>query len=81
MKVYALYLDFPNGTDLQVFETREKAIDSLYDFVAESWHEVEEHVSQSLPADKNKAIDLYFETKQEDFGDIEFYELKECEIL
>lgn len=47
---------------------------------SESWHEIEEDIERDLPDDKNEAIDLYFEAKQEGLYDIETYELKECDL-
>ena len=75
--VWVLLVTYKHGDDITVFDSREKALVDLDDFVKEYW---DDWLSETLiPNDRQERIDAYFEN-QIDFVFHEFYTLEEKEI-
>jgi hypothetical protein len=60
--VILLIIEFPNGRNFFACEDGGRAIDELYEFVSEYWHEMPAEIGE-IPSDKLKAIELYYKEK------------------
>jgi hypothetical protein len=74
--VILLVIEFRNGRNFLACEDMERAIDELYEFVEEYWHEMPADVGQ-IPSDKLKAIELYYKEKEGE----ESYEMQALALL
>jgi len=61
--VILLLIEFPNGRNFFACEDSDRAIDELYEFVSEYWHEMPAGVGP-IPSDKLKGIELYYKEKE-----------------
>jgi len=61
--VILLIIEFPNGRNFFACEDGGRAIDELYEFVSEYWHEMPAEIGE-IPSDKLKAIELYYREKE-----------------
>lgn len=60
--VILLIIEFPNGRNFFACEDSDRAIDELYEFVSEYWHELPGDVGK-IPSEKLDAIEIYFQEK------------------
>jgi len=60
--VILLVTEFRNGRNFYVCEDSDKAIDELYEFVEEYWHELPADIGQ-IPSEKLDAIEIYYREK------------------
>ena len=60
--VILLIIEFPNGRNFFACEDQERAIDELYEFVEEYWHELPGEVG-TIPSNKLDAIEIYYREK------------------
>lgn len=77
--VWLFQVHHRHGDDVSVYSTKQKAVDGVYEWVAEYWDD--EMIRQyndvpQIPSDRQEAIDLYFNSI-----DDEWYECFEKEIL
>ena len=79
--VWLLTIGHKHGEDTSVHSTEESANDVLYDYVAQWWSEVEDHVEDGeMPEDQLEAISLYFHI-QDEFNDCrEWADIQQHEI-
>jgi hypothetical protein len=61
--VILLIIEFPNGRNFLACEDEGRALDELYEFVEEYWHEMPADLGE-IPSDKLKAIELYYKEKE-----------------
>ncbi len=61
--VILLIIEFPNGRNFLACEDGGRALDELYEFVSEYWHEMPAGLGE-IPSDKLKAIELYYKEKE-----------------
>jgi hypothetical protein len=61
--VILLVIEFPNGRNFLACEDGGRALDELYEFVEEYWHEMPADLGEIL-SDKLKAIELYYKEKE-----------------
>jgi hypothetical protein len=76
-EVIVLIIEHRNGRNVYACEHEERAIDELYSFVSEYWHELSGDVGK-IPSEKRNAIEIYFQEK--DDGE-ESYEIQKVPIL
>ena len=74
--VILLVIEFPNGRNFLACEDMERAIDELYEFVSEYWHEMPAKIGE-IPSEKLKAIELYYKGKDGN----ESYEMQVLPLL
>ena len=74
--VILLIIEFPNGRNFFACEDSERAIDELYEFVSEYWHELPGDVGK-IPSEKLDAIEMYFQEKDGE----ESYEMQALPLL
>lgn len=74
--VILLIIEFPNGRNLFACEDQDRAIDELYEFVEEYWHELPGDVGL-IPSEKLDAIEMYFREKDGE----ESYEIQVLPLL
>ena len=74
--VILLIIEFPNGRNFFACEDGGRAIDELYEFVSEYWHEMPAEIGE-IPTDKLKAIELYYKEKEGE----ESYEMEVLPLL
>jgi hypothetical protein len=74
--VILLIIEFPNGRNFFACEDGGRAIDELYEFVSEYWHEMPAEIGE-IPSDKLKAIELYYKEKEGE----ESYEMEVLPLL
>lgn len=67
--IFILTIDTKYGIDTLAFTSHDKAIASLYQFVAEWWED--EDMVGPIPDDANEAIALYFNNNEDEFYRIE----------
>ncbi len=60
--VILLIIEFPNGRNFFACEDGERAVDELYEFVEEYWHELPADIGK-IPSEKLKAIEIYYKEK------------------
>ncbi|MGA3118095.1 MAG: hypothetical protein ABSF90_27145 [Syntrophobacteraceae bacterium] len=61
--VILLVIEFPNGRNFFACEDQGRAIDELYEFVSEYWHEMPADVGK-IPSEKLDAIEIYYKEKE-----------------
>ena len=61
--VILLLIEFPNGRNFFACEDSDRAIDELYEFVSEYWHEMPADVGK-IPSEKLDAIEIYYKEKE-----------------
>lgn len=74
--VFLLVIEFPNGRNLFACEDSERAIDELYEFVSEYWHELPGEIGK-IPSEKLDAIEIYYKEKDAE----ESYEILTLPLL
>jgi len=74
--VILLVIEFPNGRNFFACEDGERAIDELYEFVNQYWHEMPADLGP-IPSEKLKAIELYYKQKEGE----ESYEMQILPLL
>ena len=74
--VILLVIEFRNGRNFFACEDMELALDELYEFVEEYWHEMPAEIGE-IPTDKLKAIELYYKEKEGE----ESYEMEVLPLL
>ncbi len=74
-RVWVMYTNNDSGPGISVHETRESAIDSLFEWVALCWDYC---FRTKIPGDKEKAIREFYEASH--YRDGEEYYLEECII-
>jgi hypothetical protein len=74
--VTLLIIEFPNGRNFFACEDGGRAIDELFEFVQEYWHEMPADVGK-IPSEKLDAIEMYFQEKNGE----ESYEMQALPLL
>jgi hypothetical protein len=74
--VILLIIEFRNGRNFFACEDSDRAIDELYAFVEEYWHEMPGDVGK-IPSEKLDAIEMYFQEKDGE----ESYEIQALPLL
>lgn len=74
--VILLVIEFRNGRNFFACEDSDRAIDELYEFVEEYWHELPGDVGE-IPSGKLDAIEMYFQEKDGE----ESYEMQILPLL
>jgi len=74
--VFLLVIEFPNGRNFFACEDSERAIDELYEFVSEYWHELPGEIGK-IPSEKLDAIEIYYKEKEGE----ESYEMQALPLL
>jgi len=74
--VILLVIEFRNGRNFFACEDSDRAIDELYEFVEEYWHELPGDVGE-IPSEKLDAIEMYFRERNGE----ESYEILTLPVL
>jgi len=74
--VILLIIEFQNGRNFFACEDSERAIDELYEFVSEYWHEMPADIGK-IPSEKLHAIEIYYREKEGE----ESYEMQILPLL
>jgi hypothetical protein len=75
-EVIILIIESRNGRNVYAYEHEDRAIDELYSFVSQYWHELPGDVGE-IPSEQEDAIEIYFQEKDGE----ESYEILTLPIL
>ena len=65
MNVWILVINHRYGVNADVFTTEDKARAFLYAYVAEWWGDYPDALGDEIPADRDLAVEDYFEVSEE----------------